>query len=49
MAILTLVLLISTGSKALSFDLWFAQKLEKPWLYRLLIDWFNIDKWLNKK
>ncbi|NPD90352.1 MAG: DoxX family membrane protein [Asgard group archaeon] len=49
MAILTLVLLISTGSKALSVDLFVAKKLEKPWLHRLLVDWFNIDKWLNKK
>lgn len=49
MTILTLALLVSTGSKALSLDLFIAEKLEKPWLHRLLVDWFNIDKWLNKK
>ncbi len=48
MAIFGLVILISTGSKALSVDLFVAEKLDKPWLYRLLVDWFNIDSWLNK-
>jgi uncharacterized membrane protein YphA (DoxX/SURF4 family) len=49
MTILTLVLIISTGAKALSIDLWLAQWIDKPWAYRLFVDWFNIDKWLNKK
>ncbi len=49
MTILTLALIVSTGSKALSGDLFIAQKFNKPWLYRLLVDWFNVDKWLNKK